>query len=82
MLRIPPICSMRLLKCLAACFLMVAAGSWPVIAGSKTQKKEIAITFDQLPVAVSFAEVDRSAIAERLLGALKKHDVKAAGFVV
>ena len=43
---------------------------------------EICITFDELPVANTFAEVDREAVTERLLAALEKHEVKAAGFVV
>ena len=44
--------------------------------------KEICVTFDELPVAMAFREVDRTEVTERLLKALKKHEVKAAGFVV
>lgn len=48
----------------------------------KEPTKEICVTFDELPVAMAFRKVDRAAVTERLLVALKKHDVKAAGFVV
>jgi peptidoglycan/xylan/chitin deacetylase (PgdA/CDA1 family) len=44
--------------------------------------KEICITFDELPAARTFGEVDVEAINYLLLDALKRHDVKAAGFVV
>lgn len=44
--------------------------------------KSICITFDEVPVASGFAEVDRQALTDDILKALKKHDVKAAGFVV
>lgn len=53
---------------------------------STTQKKssigEICITFDELPVALSFNEIDRTAFTEQLLSSLSKHDVRATGFVV
>ncbi|MGB3478132.1 MAG: polysaccharide deacetylase family protein, partial [bacterium] len=48
----------------------------------KEPDKEICVTFDELPVALAFQEADRTAVTERLLAALKKHEVKAAGFVV
>lgn len=44
--------------------------------------KEISITFDELPVARSFDEVDKAVLTTRILEVLKKHKVKAAGFVV
>jgi peptidoglycan/xylan/chitin deacetylase (PgdA/CDA1 family) len=43
---------------------------------------EIAITFDELPAARSFGEVDREAINYLFLDALKRHQVTATGFVV
>ena len=46
------------------------------------EKKEICISFDQLPVSVGFHEVDRDAVTYLILQALKKYDVKAVGFVV
>jgi peptidoglycan/xylan/chitin deacetylase (PgdA/CDA1 family) len=45
-------------------------------------QKQICITFDELPAARSFDEVDRLAINRPILEALKKHGVKATGFVV
>jgi peptidoglycan-N-acetylglucosamine deacetylase len=45
-------------------------------------QKQICITFDELPAARSFGEVDRLAINQPILEALKKHGVKATGFVV
>ncbi len=44
--------------------------------------KSIAITFNELPAAEAFGEVHPEAINFQILAALKKHDVKAAGFVV
>ncbi|MEW6413322.1 MAG: polysaccharide deacetylase family protein [Candidatus Zixiibacteriota bacterium] len=49
---------------------------------SKKSNKQICITFDELPASESFGETDRSAITYLLLETLKKHNVKAAGFVV
>lgn len=53
---------------------------------SKTSKKkktkEICITFNELPASKSFGEIDRTAITYLILETLKKHKVKAAGFVV
>ena len=57
--------------------------------GSSTKQKskkkknyQIAITFDELPVSNSFKEFNRDSINSNILAALKKHKVKAAGFVV
>ncbi|MFQ6009134.1 MAG: polysaccharide deacetylase family protein, partial [Candidatus Zixiibacteriota bacterium] len=44
--------------------------------------KEMCITFDELPASESFGEVDKVAFNNRILTALQKHEVKAAGFVV
>lgn len=43
---------------------------------------EVCITFDELPAALSFKEIDRPAFTEQLLSGLDKHEVKAVGFVV
>lgn len=52
-------------------------------AGSKKKTTEkICITFDELPVASSFAETDAKYVTARLLSALKNHQAPAAGFVV
>ena len=48
----------------------------------KGKKKEICITFDELPAASGFQEVDREAVTYLILETLKRHKVKAAGFVV
>ena len=48
----------------------------------KGEKKQIAITFDELPAAQAFEEVHPDAINYLILEALKKHQVKATGFVV
>ena len=44
--------------------------------------KQISITFDELPAAQTFGEVDRQATNYLILDALKRHEVKATGFVV
>ncbi len=52
--------------------------------GKSGEKKnrQICITFDELPVASGFGDADPREISEQLLAALKKHEVRAAGFVV
>lgn len=45
-------------------------------------QKQICITFDELPAARSFDDVDGAAINRKILEALKRHKVKATGFVV
>jgi len=83
----------RFLRQLAASFMIVALVCFVVgvvgteRAQSQTKKgkkatKEICITFDELPVAESFTDVDRVAITDAILDALKLHEIKAAGFVV
>lgn len=57
----------------------LAAGG---VGAADKQGKEICITFDELPAAQSFDEVDRAAVTYLILETLKKHNVKAAGFVV
>lgn len=52
-------------------------------ARAETKRQiEIAITFDELPAARTFGDVDREAINYLILDALKRHEVKATGFVV
>lgn len=48
----------------------------------KASTKQIAITFDELPAALTFGEVDPKAVNYMILEALRKHAVKATGFVV
>lgn len=70
--------------------LIFLALSLPALAqkkgGGKTRSKsaarEIAITFDELPVGEYFREVDRQAVTDTILKVLKAHKVKAVGFVV
>ena len=62
--------------------LAIAAGSTAQEKKGKKASGRICITFDELPVAESFTEIDREAVTDAILGALKKHEVKAAGFVV
>ncbi len=50
--------------------------------GAALAQKQICITFDELPAARSFDDVDRVAINRPILDALKKHAVKATGFVM
>jgi len=45
-------------------------------------KKQICITFDELPVAHAFDEPTPGEVLRPIMDALKKHEVKAAGFVV
>ncbi|PWB71684.1 hypothetical protein C3F09_07525 [candidate division GN15 bacterium] len=51
-------------------------------AQGKGEKKQMAITFDELPAVEAFEEVHPDAINYLILEALKKHGVKATGFVV
>lgn len=46
------------------------------------KKKEICLTFDELPASSGFHQVDREAVTYLILETLKRHDIKAAGFVV
>jgi len=62
--------------------LFLTAPASPQGEQPKKGSKQIAITFDELPVERSFGEVDRDAITYLLLDALKAHEVKATGFVV
>jgi peptidoglycan/xylan/chitin deacetylase (PgdA/CDA1 family) len=68
--------------CLGGLCLVFFFGADAVAVKGKKAVKEICITFDELPASESFSEVDRTAITDKILAALKKHDVKAAGFVV
>lgn len=73
------------------CLALVAAFSttgFPADKQSQAKKsgkrktREICLTFDELPVATSFTETDRTAITYLILETLTRHKVKAAGFVV
>ena len=48
----------------------------------KKPAKEICITFNELPAASGFVAPDAEAITYLILQSLRKHEVKAAGFVV
>lgn len=52
------------------------------LENKKSQPKEICITFDELPAAEGFGGVDYEAVSYLIIEALKKHEVKATGFVV
>ncbi len=73
---------MMIVPMVAVCLMAVLLGATPAEAAKKKATKEICITFDELPVATSFSEVDHQQVTVDLLAALKKHEVKAAGFVV
>jgi peptidoglycan/xylan/chitin deacetylase (PgdA/CDA1 family) len=62
---------------LAAAFVLLS----PAFALCQTAG-QISITFDELPAAQTFGEVDRQATNYLILEALKRHEVKAVGFVV
>ncbi len=51
-------------------------------AVSAQGKKEICITFDELPAAQGFNEADPAIILRPIIEALERHEVKACGFVV
>ncbi|UCD64624.1 MAG: polysaccharide deacetylase family protein [Candidatus Zixiibacteriota bacterium] len=70
--------------CLAVSVVTLVAVALPLddcVAGKK-KPTEICISFDELPAAQSFDEVDREAVTYLILETLKKHKVKAIGFVV
>lgn len=69
------IVGMMLLLCLAG--TAIGQDEQPVKA-----TKSIAITFNELPAAETFGEVHPEAINFLILQSLKKHEVKATGFVV
>ena len=52
------------------------------LESKKTTPKQICLTFDELPAAEGFGGVDYEAVSFLLIEALKKHEVKATGFVV
>lgn len=66
------------------CLALIVA--LPILAQKTKAKKkttgQICITFDELPVASSFAESDAQYVTNSLLAALKNHKAPAAGFVV
>ncbi|MBU8933332.1 MAG: polysaccharide deacetylase family protein [candidate division Zixibacteria bacterium] len=74
---------------LALILLLVSASAVDIGADEKGKKsgkkalpKEICITFDELPVAESFAEEEPERIMRPILDTLNAHKVRAAGFVV
>lgn len=68
--------------CALILFVALAAVYSPSHANAADKiDREIAITFDDLPVAESFREVDADAIVHSILNTLDSHSVRAAGFV-
>lgn len=65
-----------------AILLAGSIGAQKQPSAKKNSKKRICLTFNELPVALSFSESDREALTYLILEALKAHDIKAAGFVV
>ena len=65
--------------CRPAILLLIPA--FVAVAGRR-EIRQMAITFDELPAAQAFEEVHPDAINYLILDALKKHNVKATGFVV
>ncbi len=63
---------------LAICLIGQVSSSLANDKGSK----QICLTFDELPAARSFGEVDREAVNYLILDALRRHKVKATGFVI
>jgi peptidoglycan-N-acetylglucosamine deacetylase len=76
--------SRPLLLAAALLFVMplLAGAQEPGPQGKKSGSKQIAITFDELPAAMTFGDVDAQAINYMILETLRKHGVKATGFVV
>jgi peptidoglycan/xylan/chitin deacetylase (PgdA/CDA1 family) len=81
--------SSRWLIGLAALAMSVAPVATTALAQDKADDRaagksggEVCITFDELPASKSFGDVDKGAVTYLLLEALKKHNVKATGFVV
>lgn len=61
--------------------LLLFSSGFAAKKGDKKQK-EICITFDELPASSGFHKVDRDAVTYLILETLKRHKIKAAGFVV
>ncbi len=76
---------LRLFLTVLALHLGVPSPSFAQQAGKEGKQpgsRQIAITFDELPAALTFGEVDAKAINYMILEALRKHGVRATGFVV
>ncbi|HKK20930.1 MAG TPA: polysaccharide deacetylase family protein [candidate division Zixibacteria bacterium] len=71
-----------LLMILLAGAIMLQLTASAEAQGKGSTKKEICVTFDELPASKAFGDVDRQAITYLILQALKRHNVKAAGFVI
>ncbi len=67
-------------------FVLVLLLAAPVFGQGKSNgkkaTKQMCITFDELPAAKAFGDVDREAVTYLILQTLKRHEVPAAGFVV
>ena len=63
-------------------FVLLLISILPMSLSANKDKKEICITFDELPASAGFHDVDRDAVNYLILQSLKKHEVKALGFVV
>ena len=70
-----------LLICLVIGVTSGLAGQDKASSGKKANKR-MTVTFNELPAATGFGDVDVKAVNYLILQALKKHNVKAAGFVV
>ena len=77
--RLHTLCTLLLLT---TCTVLMVTGVSSAQEKKSGEKKQIAITFDELPAARSFGEIDREAITYLLLTTLKQFEVKATGFVV
>lgn len=75
---------MKYFKVIIICSFIFLSGAILSNSADKSsqKKKYICITFDELPAASGFQEVDRQAVTYLILQSLEKHKVKAAGFVV
>ncbi|UCG62899.1 MAG: polysaccharide deacetylase family protein [Candidatus Zixiibacteriota bacterium] len=66
--------------------VLILTAAAPVFGQGESSGKKITrymcVTFDELPAAKSFDDVDREAVTYLILQTLKKHDVPAVGFVV
>jgi len=67
---------------LVVAIVLALVGYFQPVEAQKGQTKQISLTFDELPVAREFGDVDRQAINYLILDALKRHEVRATGFVV
>jgi len=72
----------RIFFVFAICISLICIAGETAGKTGKKRSGQICITFDNLPAERIYDKKDRNWIDDRILTALKKHNIKAAGFVI